>query len=221
MINDDVLNMVASRPLPGLVSASSISFSPDSKYLTFLYSNSALEDSIKVKINDSNDNDNNNSNSNDISNDKDLKKIDSETQKNSLVQQLFGLKLGSEKDNNNISEKPFVVVGTSKGNDNSLSKDEDDMTLEEKLRRERQRNLNLGITSYTWGTDVDEGYNILLVPLGGNVYIKRMNSDNEGELILAYDHNWTEFVNVHQQQSNHSPGSCMDGKYLIFLYYFI
>lgn len=45
---------------------------------------------------------------------------------------------------------------------------EDNLSLEEKLRRERQRQRELGVTSYAWAPDGDT----LLVPLTGKIYVK-------------------------------------------------
>ena len=45
---------------------------------------------------------------------------------------------------------------------------EENLSLEEKLRRERQRQRELGVTSYAWAPDGDT----LLVPLTGKIYVK-------------------------------------------------
>lgn len=45
---------------------------------------------------------------------------------------------------------------------------EDNLSLEEKLRRERQRQRELGVTSYAWAEKGDA----LLVPLTGKIYVK-------------------------------------------------
>lgn len=45
---------------------------------------------------------------------------------------------------------------------------EDNLSLEEKLQRERQRQRELGVTSYAWAQDGDT----LLVPLTGKIYVK-------------------------------------------------
>jgi dipeptidyl-peptidase-4 len=45
---------------------------------------------------------------------------------------------------------------------------EEDLSLEEKLRRERQRQLELGVTHYAWA----ENANRLLLPLQGEIYVQ-------------------------------------------------
>jgi dipeptidyl-peptidase 4 len=45
---------------------------------------------------------------------------------------------------------------------------EDKLSIEEALRRERQRMLAVGVTSYAWATNRDR----LVVPLGGGIYVQ-------------------------------------------------
>ena len=57
---------------------------------------------------------------------------------------------------------------------------EERLALEEKLRRERQRQLGLGVTSYAWASDADR----LLVPLPEGLYVK---DGAQGELRMVLD----------------------------------
>ncbi|MCY1054520.1 DPP IV N-terminal domain-containing protein [Nannocystis sp. SCPEA4] len=57
---------------------------------------------------------------------------------------------------------------------------EDNLSLEEKLRRERLRQRELGITSYAWAEEGDT----LLVPLTGKIYVK---TPDDAELRLLVD----------------------------------
>lgn len=82
----------------------------------------------------------------------------------SLTRQLYGIR----KDG---TEQERVLVHAAGNTENNLS-------LEEKLRRERQRQLGVGITSYTWNPVRNE----LLVPLMGNLYLKR--DDEPLELVF-------------------------------------
>jgi len=50
-----------------------------------------------------------------------------------------------------------------------VASSEEDLTLDEKLRRERARDVSLGVTSATWA---DEG-DVLLVPLPAGVFVLR------------------------------------------------
>eukprot|EP00941_MAST-03F_sp_MAST-3F-sp1_P005657 g5657.t1 len=58
--------------------------------------------------------------------------------------------------------------------------EESTFSLEEKLRRERQRQLHTGITSYAWAQSAD----VLLVPIGDSLFVQRGFS---GSLIRVFD----------------------------------
>ncbi len=60
---------------------------------------------------------------------------------------------------------------------------EDSLTREEKLRRERQRDLGVGVTSYRWAEDGD----LLMVPLSGAVHVKDGLAGPLRELVAAGD----------------------------------
>jgi len=77
--------------------------------------------------------------------------------------------------NANDTKEPSILVNT-----NSIDVDsEATLSLEEKLRRERQRAMGTGVTSYEWG-----GENRILIPLNGNVYVQ----DGEGAVLRCiYD----------------------------------
>lgn len=77
---------------------------------------------------------------------------------------------------------------------------EENLSLEEKLRRERQRQLGLGITQYAWGQG-----NHLLIPLQGSLYVQdgpdaalRLLVDGGDAPLLdqrfSPDGNWVSFV---------------------------
>ncbi|WP_045119223.1 S9 family peptidase [Haliangium ochraceum] len=56
---------------------------------------------------------------------------------------------------------------------------EDNLSLEEKLRRERRRELGLGVTSYAWS----ESGQTLLVPLGGGLWVQEGLGGQRRELV--------------------------------------
>ena len=64
--------------------------------------------------------------------------------------------------------------------------EEENLTLEEKLRRERSRSRALGITSYQWATRGPETTEAerMMVPIGGDLYIRQ---GRDGELQLRLD----------------------------------
>jgi dipeptidyl-peptidase-4 len=73
----------------------------------------------------------------------------------SLTRQLYGFDLAT-------GTRRLLVDGSSGG------VTEDNLSLEEKLRRERKRELGLGVTQYTWSSQGDT----LLVPLAGGLSVK-------------------------------------------------
>jgi hypothetical protein len=205
--DDKILDMVASRPLPGMVSPSSILFSPDSSYLTFLSAPNASESAAILGSSSSSSSDNN-----------DAAAVAS---KAALTQQLYYIQLKSSSSISPSSLNREVLVSTQ---DAPKLISEEELSLEEKLRRERQRNLNLGITSYSWGTTriaAEDGekktkkINVVLIPLGGDIYVK---FDGKKELVLAYDHAMTPDPDqVQTDQDPIPPGPCIDGMFFFFL----
>ena len=85
----------------------------------------------------------------------------------SLTQQFFSFDLETK------TTQQYVQPPDEKGNT------EANLSLEEKLRRERQRQLGVGVTSYLW-TSCDGAKSRLLIPLRGNLYLQ----DDEGPLRL-------------------------------------
>jgi dipeptidyl-peptidase-4 len=73
-----------------------------------------------------------------------------------LIRQLYAVDLAT-------GARRLIVDGASGG------VTEDSLSLEEKLRRERKRELGLGVTTYAWS----RRGNVLLVPLAGGLSIKR------------------------------------------------
>jgi len=78
---------------------------------------------------------------------------------------------------------------------------EENVSLEEALRRERQRQLELGVTQYAWAKHA----NRLLIPLQGNIYVqdgldaplgKIVESDGKPALDAQFspDGNWVAYV---------------------------
>ncbi len=51
----------------------------------------------------------------------------------------------------------------------NAARSEDDLTLEERLRRERAREVGLGVTSAVWAEEAD----VLMVPLPSGVFVLR------------------------------------------------
>jgi dipeptidyl-peptidase-4 len=85
----------------------------------------------------------------------------------SLTRQLYAFDLAT-------GTRRLLVDGSSGG------VTEENLSLEEKLRRERKRELGLGVTSYAWS---QQG-NVLLVPLAGGLSVKN-GPDGELRQIVA------------------------------------
>jgi dipeptidyl-peptidase-4 len=119
---------VAHYPRPGTVIPGALSFSPDGKRVTFLFSDDG-----------------------------------------SLTRQLYVF----DPETNQRSELVQPPGG---------GVTEENLSHEEKLRRERLRERGLGITRYAWAK---EGQN-MLVPIGGDIYVK---DDLDAELRLVVDTN--------------------------------
>lgn len=112
--NSIPIEEIARFPLPGMAIPTSLSFSPDDRLITYLFS-----------------------------------------PEKSLTNQLYAY---------DIQEGKHFPLVTVEGGGNS----EDNLSLEEKLQRERQRQRGLGITQYAWS---DQG-NHLLVPMKRAIYVK-------------------------------------------------
>jgi dipeptidyl-peptidase 4 len=107
---------------------------------------------------------------------------------NSLVRQLFQF------DPQTTEQRLFLTPTASITSEENLS-------LEEKLRRERQRQLGLGVTSYAWA---DKGSGVL-VPLQDGLYVidvpgaepRRVASNQDGALLdpqFSPDGEWIAYV---------------------------
>lgn len=59
---------------------------------------------------------------------------------------------------------------------------EANLSLEEKLRRERARQLSTGVTSYQVSSA--SGTNYVMVPLQGSLYVQDLNTEGEGSKVL-------------------------------------
>ena len=84
---------------------------------------------------------------------------------NATARQLFGVAVASGQ------RSQLVNIKDERG--------DEDYSLEEKLRRERARQLHTGITSYAWAKDAD----VLLVPVGNELYTQAKG----GELTKLLD----------------------------------
>jgi len=115
------LRDVAHYPLPGMNAPSTVRFSPDSRYLTYLYSS-----------------------------------------ENTLTQELWAY--------DRQTGREFRLLEPPGGGDSDAT-----VSREEALRRERQRQLASGVTSYAWS---EEGETLLL-PMRGDIFVRR---GIEGEL---------------------------------------
>jgi dipeptidyl-peptidase-4 len=196
LASNEVLEMVASRPLPGMVAPSSLSFSPDSSCISFLQSPLGVS-MMKVSSSSSST----------------TTTTATASSTAALTQQLYAIQLKGD----SVGEIQELL-----GLNETSTTSEAEMSLEEKLRRERQRNLNLGITSYSWGrTTAKEGKsgssageNLLLIPLGGDIFVK---FEGKKDLILAYDHNSAGST---ADGAKSTSGPCLDGMFTFFFLYF-
>ena len=66
---------------------------------------------------------------------------------------------------------------------------EENLSLEEKLRRERQRLMATGIQVYSWSgrTNSNNGGGRVLVPLQGNIYVQDLEGAGKGKLRMIFD----------------------------------
>ncbi|GAB5358832.1 hypothetical protein AAMO2058_000492700 [Amorphochlora amoebiformis] len=112
-----------------------------------------------------------------------------------LSQRLYSMKIDTGDVELVVTEKELGI--------SELLNGEEELSAEEKLRRERTRQLATGITSYSWASNAD----ILLIPFKNDLYIKH---GIEGKLVKAVE-------------SKSLPGSVMDpkvtsdGKIIIFV----
>jgi len=138
---------VARLPFPGMAIPGALAFSPDGRWISYLFS-----------------------------------------EEGSLVRQLYKLDLQTGKASL-LASAP------------SASNSEENLTTEEKLRRERNRQYELGITSYAWSPDSTR----LLIPMSDGLYIQEgvtgkpelLVSNQEGVLSdpqFSPDGNWVAYV---------------------------
>ena len=66
---------------------------------------------------------------------------------------------------------------------------EENLSLEEKLRRERQRLLATGIQVYSWSGQATQsnGGGRILVPLQGNIYVQDLDGEGKGVFRKVFD----------------------------------
>ncbi|RHX97176.1 hypothetical protein DYB25_007218 [Aphanomyces astaci] len=88
---------------------------------------------------------------------------------NELSQQLYGM---------DVESKQVSLVARAPGSGNT----ENNLSLEEKLRRERQRQMGVGITSYLWCPAPHSTR--ILYPLQGNLYLQEYPG---ADLVLLFD----------------------------------
>jgi dipeptidyl-peptidase 4 len=141
------LEDVAAYPLPGMTHPVSLSFSPDDRLITFLYSEAG-----------------------------------------SLVRQLYQF-------DPRTGKRSLGAFTPGEG------VSEDNLSPEERLRRERQRTLALGVTSYQWADQADR----LLLPLPDGLYLqegagaplRKLVGSEAGAVIdpqFSPDGNWVAYV---------------------------
>lgn len=124
------LNDVVQFPLPGLNFPGSLTFSPDGRFLAYLFSMDG-----------------------------------------GLVRQLYGFDLQSG------SERLLIAPPSDSGSEENLS-------LEEKLRRERLRQRELGITRYEWAAKTGD----ILLPLPDGLYVHDHDGGPLRPLLTQPDH---------------------------------
>mmetsp|Transcript_17781 Transcript_17781/g.35120 ORF Transcript_17781/g.35120 Transcript_17781/m.35120 type:complete len:852 (+) Transcript_17781:615-3170(+) len=89
---------------------------------------------------------------------------------NLLKRQLFCMDLD---ENGNAQGAPYKLWDPEASAE--VSDTEESLSLEDKLRRERARQMSVGITHYAW-TNVPLGPSRMLIPLNGNIFIKEMSA---------------------------------------------
>lgn len=117
------------------------------------------------------------------------------SEENELSRQLYGINMKTQK-------KELLTIAPDK-----TGNTEDNLSLEEKLRRERQRQLGVGITSYVWSPV--KGSMVLLLPIQGNLYIQRALGES---LELLFDKHSTGLTG-----GAIDPQFSPNGKYVAFV----
>jgi dipeptidyl-peptidase-4 len=89
---------------------------------------------------------------------------------------------------------------------------EDELSLEEKLRRERQRSRALGITKYAWSKEGER----MLLPIAGDLYFR---DGLEGELVHLLDRkSWCEKTGCDPNKPAIDAKMTRDGQKVAFVY---
>ncbi len=101
----------------------------------------------------------------------------------SLGRQLFHFATPAGNDAQQTLEKSLLVQPPDNTGDT-----EQNLSLEEKLRRERQRMMATGVTNYSW-VYVSNEIQRVMIPLQGNVYVQDCNFDTgkHGSLRLVFE----------------------------------
>ncbi|KAF0688162.1 Aste57867_20195 [Aphanomyces stellatus] len=113
---------------------------------------------------------------------------------NELTQQLYGV---------NVDTHQVALVARPPGSGNT----ENNLSLEEKLRRERQRQMGVGITSYLWCPTPQSTR--ILYPLQGNLYLQEHPG---AELTLLFDK-----ASTGAKGGAIDPQYSPDGRYIAFV----
>ncbi|KAL0584236.1 hypothetical protein ABG067_005894 [Albugo candida] len=120
-----------------------------------------------------------------------------------LTNNLYGVHVPSRSKSDSFEGPLLLATPPNSGNT------EVNLSLEERLRRERQRQLGVGITSYMWSPTSLRSTQRLLYPLQGDLYIQE---DVGSELVLLFDRLSTGVAG-----GAIDPQFSPDGKYIAFV----
>eukprot|EP00588_Corethron_pennatum_P036184 CAMPEP_0194340638 /NCGR_PEP_ID=MMETSP0171-20130528/87093_1 /TAXON_ID=218684 /ORGANISM="Corethron pennatum, Strain L29A3" /LENGTH=1063 /DNA_ID=CAMNT_0039105675 /DNA_START=119 /DNA_END=3306 /DNA_ORIENTATION=- len=199
---------VASLPPPGLAGPSSFSFSPNGQYLAFLSSCPT------------------NPNSNSSSYNRGGKVAANAAMERKLCAIDTGIFYSSSSPfppRRVSTPLPHIFPLLNMPQQSLLSENDDNLSLEEKLRRERQRvQHSTGVTHFCWcqrptliRSATRNGFSSsltsmqrLIVPLRGNIYVQ---DGVTGRLRLAYDKSTLQALNAAEKNNSENPNNASSG----------
>nr|CCA25389.1 putative dipeptidyl peptidase IV [Albugo laibachii Nc14]CCA25462.1 putative dipeptidyl peptidase IV [Albugo laibachii Nc14] len=126
-----------------------------------------------------------------------------QSNENELTNNLYGVHIPSHSKSEPFQAPDLLATPPNSGNT------EVNLSLEERLRRERQRQLGVGITSYTWSPTSLGSTKRLLYPIQGDLYIQE---DAGSQLALLFDKLSTGVAG-----GAIDPQFSPDGKYIAFV----